>query len=328
VSLDLNHVRAFVTTAELLHFGRAAQRMHLTQQGLSHRISRLEHLLGERLFIRDGRSVELTAAGRRFLPHARQLLVAAELAVAQTRDVHAPLRVDVWAQLGAPLRWLDRLPAIEQVPLDLSTSRSTSVAVEALLRGEIDAAFGRLVDRPLPPALRHAPVGIEPMGVLVPPENPWSGRSTVRLRDLRGMTLVSPAVGVPAESVDYRRQLAAHCGMLLDEAGGHPGLAHLVAGLAGRPDRLLVLPLGFDAQWIRITDPTPYFLWTMFWRPGNREDELAALRAVLAKAAAADAPPAWDPATCWLPDPDLADLQGIGYGVNREHPSPGQAGSL
>jgi hypothetical protein len=57
VNLDLNHVQAFVTVAETRHFGRAAQQLHLTQQGLSHRISRLEHVLGERLFIRDGRGV-------------------------------------------------------------------------------------------------------------------------------------------------------------------------------------------------------------------------------------------------------------------------------
>jgi DNA-binding transcriptional LysR family regulator len=77
VNLDLNHVQAFVAAADTLHFGRAARQLHLTQQGLSHRITRLEQTLGERLFVRDARSVELTAVGGRFLPHARQLPVPA-----------------------------------------------------------------------------------------------------------------------------------------------------------------------------------------------------------------------------------------------------------
>ena len=74
MELDLTQVRAFVVTAEQLHFGRAAARLFLTQQALSKRIQRLEHSLGEPLFVRGPRGVELTEAGHRFLPHARALL--------------------------------------------------------------------------------------------------------------------------------------------------------------------------------------------------------------------------------------------------------------
>jgi Bacterial regulatory helix-turn-helix protein, lysR family len=74
VDLDLTQVRAFVAAAEQLHFGRAAAQLFLTQQALSKRIARLEQALGEQLFVRGTRGVELSDAGRRFLPHARQLL--------------------------------------------------------------------------------------------------------------------------------------------------------------------------------------------------------------------------------------------------------------
>src|SRR6266567_1821003 len=79
MELDLTQVRAFVVTAEQLHFGRAAARLFLTQQALSKRIQRLEHSLGEPLFVRGTRGVELTEAGHRFLPHARALLAPADL---------------------------------------------------------------------------------------------------------------------------------------------------------------------------------------------------------------------------------------------------------
>ena len=76
MDLDLTQVRAFVAAAEQLHFGRAAAQLFLTQQALSKRISRLERALGEQLFVRSARGVELSDAGRRFLPHARQLPAA------------------------------------------------------------------------------------------------------------------------------------------------------------------------------------------------------------------------------------------------------------
>ncbi|UWU73178.1 LysR family transcriptional regulator [Bradyrhizobium huanghuaihaiense] len=65
-------LEAFVVAAELLNFQRAAEKLHLTQPGLSRRIQKLEQTLGVELFSRTTRSVVLTGAGRHFLPMARQ----------------------------------------------------------------------------------------------------------------------------------------------------------------------------------------------------------------------------------------------------------------
>ena len=104
VDLDLARVRAFTVTADLLHFGRAAGQLGISQQALSKRIARLEQELGVPLFDRSGHTVALTGAGLRFLEPATRLVAAGDHAVAQVRETRRPLRLDVWGHLYAPMR--------------------------------------------------------------------------------------------------------------------------------------------------------------------------------------------------------------------------------
>lgn len=86
-SIELRHLRYFLTVAEELHFSRAAQRLHIAQPALSQQIRQLERLMGVALFARTSRDVKLTEAGRSFQPRARELLARL------SSDVDEALRV-------------------------------------------------------------------------------------------------------------------------------------------------------------------------------------------------------------------------------------------
>src|SRR5580698_3573811 len=93
--VELRQLTYCVAVAEELHFGRAAERLHLASPSLSQQISNLERELGTQLLVRDRRHVELTPAGGQFLTDAREVLALATRAFDRARQGagEVPLRL-------------------------------------------------------------------------------------------------------------------------------------------------------------------------------------------------------------------------------------------
>src|ERR1700752_2826003 len=92
VPVELRQLRYFVAVAEELHFGRAAERLHISQSPLSRAIRELERDVGVVLFVRTTRRVELTEAGALLLKRSRRVLAEIDGAIADARQLAQPGR--------------------------------------------------------------------------------------------------------------------------------------------------------------------------------------------------------------------------------------------
>ena len=101
-AIELRHLRAFVAVAEELNFGRAAERLYITQPALSRQIRSLERLLGSELLRRSSHRVELTLAGEAMLARVRPLLREVDATVSSVQSLSGEL-VGRVARLWEPL---------------------------------------------------------------------------------------------------------------------------------------------------------------------------------------------------------------------------------
>jgi DNA-binding transcriptional LysR family regulator len=317
MDLDLTQLRAFVVTADELHFTRAAARLFLTQQALSKRIRRLEATLGEPLFARGSSGVELTEAGRRFLPDARRLLADTDAAVAAIRRTPRPLRVDVSGHLWPPHQLVRRLASEHpELLVELSMRRSMGAALEALQRNQIDAGFGRVHDLgvPWPAELAHRPVVLQRLAVVVSADHPLAELSRLAVDDLRRSVLWLPGGGSPPELIGLYRRFADHLGIALDTAGSNLGLDLAVAQLRRDPPRCMLLsadwtiPANTNARLIPV-NPAPCYAWSLAWREDDRHPLLRLLLRLTAQTEQQDRWLGYDPDHHWLPEIDLAELR-------------------
>jgi DNA-binding transcriptional LysR family regulator len=156
--VELRQLRYFVTVAEELHFGRAAERLTIVQPAVSQQIRRLERELGVELFDRSPRHVRLTAAGERFLPEARATLSAAERARAAVSEQAAvAIRVGTSEGLGDRLDQVLGALAdlVPELTVELEYAR-TQVRLDRVRGGQLQATFVRGVAAS--PELRLVPV--------------------------------------------------------------------------------------------------------------------------------------------------------------------------
>jgi LysR family hca operon transcriptional activator len=200
--MELRHLRYFVAVAEEKSITVAAKRrLRTAQPSLSRQLRELETEVGAELMTRSTRGIELTAAGKMFLDHARLALAQVEAAAsAARRAAHPEERTLALGFLsGCEPEWLPRamhvlreeLPRIE---VTISSKHSPQLA-EGLATGKLDAAFLRPEERY--PDLVYKVLVREPLIVILPNDHRLASRKAIGLKDLAGETFIGMADQAP-----------------------------------------------------------------------------------------------------------------------------------
>ncbi len=190
--MELRALQYFVTVAEELHFGRAAQRLRIVQPAVSQQITRLERELGVRLLDRTSRRVRLTPAGERVLAAARETLTAAARVRVVAGEPAAALRIGVASCVTERLdRALTRLRDSERPAEPELVDLPVTARLDAVRDGRLDLA---LVRGAVPAtALTMVRAWSEPLHVVLSAGHPAAGKPAVSLRDLDPYGLRLPA---------------------------------------------------------------------------------------------------------------------------------------
>ncbi|EPX78755.1 LysR substrate-binding domain-containing protein [Salipiger mucosus] len=196
---ELNHLRSFLAVAEELNFRRAAQRLNISQPPLSRHIAQLEHEIGARLFDRTNRSVRLTAAGKRLLVDATDILSRAESAALHARQAERgevgsvvlgfvpSAAIHLVPQIAAHVR--DHHPGIKLSLREMMTYEQ----IEALLAGTLEIGLFRMPNRI--PSLPLTKVWSETFVLAVPRDHPLATAEHVTVEDLHDQ----PFIGFSSE---------------------------------------------------------------------------------------------------------------------------------
>jgi DNA-binding transcriptional LysR family regulator len=272
--VELRQLRYFVAVAEELHFGRAAQRMHIAAPSLSQQIKTLEASLGVVLFERDRRHVALTTAGRTLLPDAREILSLAAAAQRKLAGTSGPLRLGY-------VSWLpDELVASVRSDLRIDEWVMPShVQISRVLDGGLDAAiaWASAEDERLDDQLLWA----EPLVAIIPARMTDEAIAAEDLNVLVDADLTSWDAWNQF-AIDFAE--AAGCRVVLIDDGGvtgpgfHQHCQRLNAPTLCSPKRHPApLPAGLRARPVR--DPNPLWCWSLVTRSDDDRPAILALRA-------------------------------------------------
>jgi LysR family hca operon transcriptional activator len=212
--MELRHLRYFVAVAEAKSITvAAARRLRTAQPSLSRQLRELETEVGAELMTRSARGIELTAAGKVFLDHARLALAQVEAAAAAARRAAHPEErtLALGFLTGCEPEWLpavmhvlrEELPKIE---VTISSKHSPQLA-DSLATGKLDAAFLRREEQH--PDLIYKVLIREPLVVILPSDHRLASRKAIAPQDLVGETFIGMADQAPvlrAITDDYLRR--------------------------------------------------------------------------------------------------------------------------
>ncbi|WP_062215313.1 LysR family transcriptional regulator [Streptomyces sp. NBRC 109706] len=231
--MEFRQLRYFLAVAEEANFTRAAERVHVSQPGISAGIRQLENELGATLVDRSGRSAGLTAVGEVVFGHARSVLAAVEALRRSVDEMNGLVRGRlvvgmVTACTVTPL--FDALSAFHlahpAVEISLVEDDSAKL-VEEVREGGVDLALIGAAGR-MPADLDGRQVISEPIVAAVPPGHPLAGRDGVTLAELNAHPVICLPRGTGIRAV-------------LDRASAARGLAPSVALQAAAPGAVVNL---------------------------------------------------------------------------------------
>jgi LysR family hca operon transcriptional activator len=200
--MELRHLRYFIAVAEegsLLH--AAERRLHTSQPSLSRQIRDLEVELGVKLLERKARGIELTAAGRVFLDHARLTLMQIEVGCEAARNTERPHKPGFGLGFlpGQEVIWLSealRIVRDEATEVDVTImTKSSPELANALMQGEIDVALMRREMRTAGLDFRF--LVKEPLIAILPCHHRLARHKTVRPEDICREDFISTAGAAP-----------------------------------------------------------------------------------------------------------------------------------
>ena len=222
-SMKLHLLRYFAVLAEELHFGRAAERLSITQPPLSSGIKALEEALGVQLFERTSKHVALTPAGQAYLAEAREVPDRVARAGAAARAVAAGQRgrLDIGFTGSMVYRDMPRIvrafgqraPGIEVRLCEMSSSEQ----IEALLHRQLHAGFVNV--SAVPPRLASLPLAADHFVCCLPDDHALAQESAVALPALAQESFVMFARDVAPANHD-------NVIALFHRAGIHPHTRH------------------------------------------------------------------------------------------------------
>lgn len=217
--MDIRWLEGFVVVAEELHFSNAANRLGIAQSPLSQLIRKLEKELGQSLFSRSTRSVELTAAGKALLPEARRILAtmseARELVSAAEGDIVGTVRLGYSGVLNystLPLLTKEVQNRLPLVDLELVGQKLTQEALNMLRQGRLDIA---MLGLPInDPDVETYMIHREPLCVVLPADHRLAGEEIIDLAELSGEGFVTTPQFAGSLFRDSTFQLCAEAGFV------------------------------------------------------------------------------------------------------------------
>jgi LysR family hca operon transcriptional activator len=211
--MELRHLRYFIGVVEEGSLTTAAERrLHISQPALSRQIRDLEYQVGAELLSRSTHGVELTAAGKVFLDHARLALAQVDAGVEAARRAAQPAKKTfaIGFQTGHEMYWLPQAmhvlrDELKNTQVTVSSDYSPDLA-EALLRGRLDVAFMRVE-----PTfdLGYEVVDQEPLIVLMPSDHRLIAKETIQPKEFVGEIFIGgskKATVLRAVTEDYLRR--------------------------------------------------------------------------------------------------------------------------